>query len=322
MKIFVLGKRGSIVHLAEDCVAGFRAAGHDVRLGVTRDPRLSRAIDGMLQARVLGVPRGVLIRRAIAGFAPDLIVTISPFLMPFNIVERIAAMPGRPPLVGWVGDRFGGDARPLADLHDAIAYSDTGLLALHRSLGLRPTAAYLPYAANPRLDRGVPDPRQRRPDMVFVANPTALRRKLVGRITAPVRLYGEGWTPFPHVAHRIEARRVTVEELAEIYRSHRAALNVRNEINVLGGLNQRHFDPCLAATPVVSDAQADIEQCFEPGREILVYRDADELNAVYERLRRDPAHALAIGAAGRRRVMAEHTYARRLDALAALVPRG
>jgi spore maturation protein CgeB len=80
-------------------------------------------------------------------------------------------------------------------------------------------------------------------------------------------------------------------------------------------LNQRHFDPYLAATPVVSDDLPDLTRCFDPGTEVLVYRDAEELNELYARLRRDPGFAAAIGERGRRRVLAEHTYAHRLATL-------
>ena len=57
MKIFVLGKLGSVVHWAEDSIAGFRAAGHDVCFGVTRNPRLNRSIERLLVARWAGAPR-------------------------------------------------------------------------------------------------------------------------------------------------------------------------------------------------------------------------------------------------------------------------
>ena len=112
-----------------------------------------------------------------------------------------------------------------------------------------------------------------------------------------------------------QARHIGIDELGAIYRSATAALNVRNEHNVLNGLNQRHFDPYLAATPVVSDDLADLNRCFDPGTEVLVYHDPGELNDLYARLRRDPGFATAIGAQGRRRVLAEHTYAHRLAAL-------
>jgi spore maturation protein CgeB len=70
---------------------------------------------------------------------------------------------------------------------------------------------------------------------------------------------------------------------------------------------------------VVTDHQADLERCFEPGREVLAWLDLDQLNAMHARLIADPDYAADIGQAGRRRVLAEHTYSRRLEALAAMI---
>ena len=310
--MFVLGKLGSVTQWTEASVAGFRAAGHEVRLGVTRDPRVHRMIDRLL-------PRAARIVRAIAAFSPDLIVAITAFFTPPQILSRVAGLPNRPPLVGWVGDLFSATDRPVAQLFDAVAYTDSGLVALHRELGFSPPATFLPHAVNAAPDPNVAQRPGRQDSMVFVANPTAHRLALVSRVLTPMHLYGPGWHRLGATHHRIDARRVTGAEVAAIYRSHLAVLNIRNERNVVDGLNQRHFDPYLSATPVVTDAQADLELCFDPGREILVYRDAGELNKIYARLQREPERAAAIGEAGRRRIAAEHTYARRLAALAALV---
>jgi spore maturation protein CgeB len=70
---------------------------------------------------------------------------------------------------------------------------------------------------------------------------------------------------------------------------------------------------------VVAEDQPDLAACFEPGAEVVVWRDIAELNETYERLRRAPQSAAAIGARGRRRVLADHTYARRLEALGNLL---
>jgi spore maturation protein CgeB len=228
-------------------------------------------------------------------------------------------LPNRPPLVAWVGDRFTIADQAAADLFDAVAYTDSGLLTLHGDLGFTPAAMFLPHAVGALSDHGLPGREIRRNSVVFVANPTPHRLALVRRVSAPLQLYGPGWQQLHGTEHLIEARRVAPGELAAIYRSHLGVLNVRNELNVVDGLNQRHFDPYLAATPVVTDDQADLARCFESGREILVYRDADELNDIYARLRREPDLGAAIGEAGNRRVLAEHTYAHRLNALAALV---
>ncbi|HEY1415115.1 MAG TPA: glycosyltransferase, partial [Caulobacteraceae bacterium] len=67
--------------------------------------------------------------------------------------------------------------------------------------------------------------------------------------------------------------------------------------------------------PLVSDAQPDLELCFEPGREVFVWRDFDELNAIHERILAEPAAALAVGEAARQRVLAEHSFGHRLEAI-------
>jgi spore maturation protein CgeB len=319
MKIFILGKRGSVVHWAEDAMVAFQAAGHTVRFGITRDPRLTRTIERVLVAGWAGAPRAAWQMRAIRRFTPDLILAVGPYSMPEPILAPIAALTGRPPLLGWVGDTFSADAAPQAALLDAVAYTDSGLLAAHHALGWATPAVYLPHAASPRLDGVVADPAARHDQMVFVANPTPHRRDVVRAISRPLRLFGIGWTALPPASHAIQPRHIGIDELAAIYRTGLAALNIRNENNVLAGLNQRHFDPYLAATPVVSDDQADLARCFEPGTEALVYRDAAALNEIYARLQREPALAVRIGAAGRRRVLAEHMYEHRLAALLRLV---
>jgi spore maturation protein CgeB len=319
MKIVVLGKRGSVVNWAEDAIAGFQAAGHDVRFAVTRNPLLHRNLEKVLLARTLGVPRASGIVRAIRRFSPDLILAVGPFGMPQAILERVAQLPGRPPLLGWVGDMWSTAESGAAKYLDAIAYTDSGLLALHKDQGLPSRGIYLPHAANPRLGNGHSVPRDRLPSMVFVANPTQHRRALVDQIRTPMTLYGPGWMNGAMARHELHARFVDVTELKEIYRSHLAVLNIRHEINTLAGLNQRHFDPYMAATPVVADNQLDLARCFEPGREVLIYRDTDELNDIYDRLRRAPGDAAAIGERGRMRVLSEHTYVRRLEVLTKLV---
>jgi spore maturation protein CgeB len=312
MKVFVLGKLDSVTYWTEAGVAGFRSAGHEVRLGVTRNPRVHRTIERLLL-------RGARIAQAIAEFSPDLIVAIAAYLAPLPILQRVAAMPGRPPLLGWVGDLFSVADRPAAELFDAVAYTDSGLLALHGELGFPSRAVFLPHAVNAGLERAACGTQSRHGSMVFVANPTPHRLALVGAVRTPLTLYGPGWRRLQPTVHRVDARRVGQAELGAIYRSHLAVLNVRNERNVLDGLNQRHFEPYLAATPVVADDQPDLSRCFEPGQEILTYRNSDELNDIYARLQREPDRATAIGEAGRRRVLAQHTFGHRLTALEELV---
>jgi spore maturation protein CgeB len=316
VKVFVIGKIRSITHWTEDCIAGFQAAGHEVRLGVSRDPRLNVRLERILMSRWTGAVPVQRLCRNIRAFRPELILVIDPFGTPLPLLEPLAAMRARPPLVGWVGDQFPDTARTAADLFDAIAYTDTGLLALHRTLGFARPAFHVPHAANPRLDRGIAALGDRRQRMVFVASRTPHRSTLIAGIQAPIALYGSGWGAMANGPHEVYARRIGIDELASVYRDYLAVLNIRHEFNVVHGLNQRHFDPYLAGTPVVTDDQPDLSASFDLGSEVLVYRNADELNDIHARLLRDPDTALKVGEHGRRRVMAQHLYGHRLDELA------
>lgn len=60
----------------------------------------------------------------------------------------------------------------------------------------------------------------------------------------------------------------------------------------------------------------DVEHAFDIGREVLTFRDTAEAASLVRRSVRHPADARAIGQAGRRRVLAEHTWAARLAELA------
>jgi spore maturation protein CgeB len=278
-------------------------------VGVVRHAWLNADLESALVE-----PLASTMARAAARFAPDLILAVGGFHVPTPFLERLAALPGWPPLVGWVGDLFDGSARRAAELYDLVAYTDSALMARHGERGFSSRAMFLPHAATPGPS---PPPAKRADRMVFVANATPGRREIVESITAPISVFGPGWTVEATSGHNVHPGRVAHRRVAGLYASHLASLNIRNEFNVLNGLNQRNFDPYSSATPVVTDDQGDLVRCFEPGKEVLVYRNADELNGLYNRLLGDPAQAARIGEAGRRRVMAEHTFAHRLATLKA-----
>ena len=309
MKIFLLGRIGGITHWLEDAVAAFRGDGHEVRLGIVRRPWLNADVERALQA-----PLAAAIARRVERCSPDLILAIGGFHVPEAVMERLGALRCRPPLVGWVGDRFDHDAGPAAAIFDLVAYTDSRLLARHEGFGFASPAIWLPHAVNPHT---IVAAAPRTPRMVFVANPTPMRARIVNALASPIVLHGPGWKTPPGTGHHVHAGRVTHRRLARIYAGHLASLNVRNELNVLAGLNQRSFDPYLSATPVASDDQADLSRCFVPGEEVMVWRETGELNELYARMRDDPAWVATIGQRGRRRVLAQHTFARRLETVLA-----
>lgn len=306
MRLLLLGRRASVTHWLEEAAGAFRAGGHDVRLGVVRDPRLhpalQRALEGSIAERIAARARA---------FEPHVILAIGGFHVPRVLLDRLAAWPGRPPIAAWVGDNFDPDARAIAALYDLVVYTDMGLVRRHAELGFAGPALFAPHAVDPRL----PAPSAvRAARMVFVANATPGRRAVAAEIKRPVALYGPGWAGVK--GHEVHGGRLAAKALPEIYASHLASLNVRNEFNVLTGLNQRNFQPYLTATPLVTDDQDDLPLCFQPGAEAFVWRSADELNEIYGRLLAEPDEARRVGEAGRARVLADHTFDRRLELIA------
>jgi spore maturation protein CgeB len=98
----------------------------------------------------------------------------------------------------------------------------------------------------------------------------------------------------------------------------RAVLNISRESMARNGYSPatRVFEAAGAAACLITDHWEGIEMFLEPGREALVARDGAEVAELVRWLL--PEKARAIGAAARKRVLAEHTYdhrARQVDAV-------
>ncbi|MGH6993109.1 MAG: CgeB family protein [Caulobacteraceae bacterium] len=316
MRITLLGKRASITHWLEKAAEGFAAAGCEVRLAWFRNPTFHPAIDAAMAAERFGAPMAGRIAAGVRKWRPRLVLVIGGFQAPTSVLERLRSQKDRPPLVGWVGDVFGAEAAPVAALYDLVAYADSALLARHGELGFPGEAMWLPHAASAPIDPAPSGPRGE--EIVFIANPTPRRRAILKGLSQSISLYGPSWRPGTEgEAHLIFPRRIAPREVTAIYARCVAALNIRNEGNLLDGLNQRNFEPCLAGAAVLSDDQPDLARCFEPGREVLIWRDGGELDALCRKLRREPDLAERVGDAGRRRVLADHGYDKRLEAILA-----
>lgn len=137
-------------------------------------------------------------------------------------------------------------------------------------------------------------------------------------------LGGEGWgwkTDMPAnvtcLGHVSTARHNAVNASA------RLVLNIHRESMVQNGWSPatRMFEAAGAASCQVTDAWQGIEDFFAPGEEILVAASAEEVAQLVRSV--DDERARRIGQAGRRRALADHTYAQRarqMDAILRAAP--
>lgn len=321
MKILLLGKIGGITRWVEDVAEDLVLAGHTVKLVPTRNPKLSKSLERLLLSPVVGAPLAHLTVRAMRRFAPDLILAIGALDQhPRDLFLPLFHAAGRPPLAAWTGDNFDQATARIADLFDVVAYTDTGFLDLHRRFACRSAPHFLPLGASRARMVDAALASGRKPHLAFVAGPTPNRRAVLAATRHKVAIYGPGWQHATELTqHERHPHRVLASELARIHAEHLGVLNIRHGTHVINGLNQRHFAPYVQGAPVISDAQPDIPQCFDPGTEMLVFQDVEALNELQAELLRAPERARAVGLAGQRRVLAEHTYTHRVAALAELV---
>jgi spore maturation protein CgeB len=128
-------------------------------------------------------------------------------------------------------------------------------------------------------------------------------------------LGGNGWNPLevPDNVHVLG--HVYTSDHNRFNCSPLAVLSVNREDMARTGYSPatRVFEAAGAAACLISDRWTGLEQFFDPGTEVLVAGNGDEVSEILNSL--TPAHAQAIGRAGYRRALAEHTYAHRVERL-------
>jgi spore maturation protein CgeB len=121
---------------------------------------------------------------------------------------------------------------------------------------------------------------------------------------------------WPANVERIE--NVAPDDHPAFYCAQRLTLNVTRADMVEAGWSPsvRLFEAAACGTPIVSDWWQGLDAFFEPGREILVARDSDD---VERHLRLDGGTLRELGLRARRRVLAEHSAETRAAELEELV---
>lgn len=113
--------------------------------------------------------------------------------------------------------------------------------------------------------------------------------------------------PFPELRRWIARSRINLAITRETHAGTRASSTMRLfELAMMGA--------CIACNPCEG-----IERWFEPGREIVIVRSADEAVDVYRFLLAHDAERRRLGSAARRRALAEHTFRHRAAQLVRLL---
>jgi spore maturation protein CgeB len=101
----------------------------------------------------------------------------------------------------------------------------------------------------------------------------------------------------------------------DFYNAQRFTLNITRADMVRTGYapSVRLFEAAACATPIISDYWTGLETFFTPGKEILISQSPQDTLRYLHHL--STAERCALGECARRRVLAEHTAARRAETL-------
>ena len=119
-------------------------------------------------------------------------------------------------------------------------------------------------------------------------------------------LPAEGWRAHHELSY--------YEELPGFYPRSEINFNCTS-LQMKGAVNQRVFDVPAAGAFLLTDQRRQMEELFEPGVEVAVYAAPEDVPQAVQRWLDDPEGRDRLAQAGRKRVLAEHTYDHRLRAL-------
>jgi spore maturation protein CgeB len=263
--------------------------------------------DVVVKASGVGVYDDILLDGVIAASRPGAIRIFWDVDAPATLAD-IAANPDHPvkrglPSLDMVLTYGGGP--PVVE-----AYRGFGAASCRPIYNALDPATHFPVAADPRfaadlafLGNRLPD-REARVEAFFLAPAAVLpdRRFLIG---------GSGWHDKPMPENVGALGHVPTADHNAFNATPLAVLNIARDSMAANGYSPatRVFEAAGAAACLITDAWEGIEQFLTPDTEVLVARDGRDVADHVAALTRQ--RAAEIGEGARRRVLAEHTYAKR-----------
>lgn len=222
-------------------------------------------------------------------------------------------------------ERIGGDAQdpflPLVPQYDMILTYGGGdpVVRAYRGFGARECVPIY-NALDPDTHHPVPPDERLRADLSFLGNRLPDRERRVEEFFLTVAerlprrsflLAGSGWEDKSRSENVRYIGHLGTGDHNAFNCSPMAVLNVSRDGMARNGYSPatRVFEAAGAGACMITDLWEGIGEFFEPGREILVAANGEDVAQILDRL--TPALAAEVGRNARARVRAEHTYAHR-----------
>lgn len=265
-------------------------------------PRLDAAAEQILLAQV-------------EDFKPDLVLNQELFHVDTRLARRIKQI-GRPILIGQTGvaPSRGEDW----SVYDLLISQLAAIVDFFRARGARAEVVHLAF--DPRILDVLPPAPPRSIDVSFVGAVSADHQQRVAQLEAVARrydlkLFGSGLNALPASSplHRCYRGEVWGVEMYQALRSSRITLNSHIDMAGAEAGNARLFEATGVGTFLLTDFKDNLHTLFEPDREVVAWRSADECVAMIDRYLADEPARKAIAKAGQARTLSSHTFRQRAD---------
>jgi len=215
-------------------------------------------------------------------------------------------------------------AAALATRYDRVFAIGSELMGRLSARTGRP-AALLPLAADPSVYRPVRSRDIYRANVVFAGTATPRREALLaGLVEFGLALWGPGWRATA-LRDYCRGEMLRTDAYVKACNGATVAINIhhRDELGEAeASCNQRVFELAAMGVAQLVDARDDLPSYFEPDRDLVVYRTADELRERVRDLLGDPSVPELLGANARKAALASHTYMHRMRRLLDLLEAG
>lgn len=260
-------------------------------------------------------------------FAPDLVLAMAQAPLSRQALKRLRR--DKVPTAMWfVEDR---EVFPywkaFAPLYDLFAVIQKGDFARQLADLGQPNSFYLPLAADPGVHRPLElsavERRKYGSELSFVGAGYPNRRLAFRQLAGyDLRIWGNDWDGETALAPYLQrdGARIETEEVVRIFNATTINVNLHSSVRpgtLVGDgdfVNPRTFELAACGAFQLVDRRALLPELFAEG-ELALFSDMDELLRGVEFYRVHPEERAEVAAKGRARVLAEHTYAHRMQTL-------
>jgi spore maturation protein CgeB len=284
--------------------------------------RVGRAWEDRMNRRLVKVGRSL---------KPDLVLILKGETLQEDTLVALQS-PGRHIASWWLDDPilyFNSHPQVRSQMPhlDTLFIYDRGKMKELSEYGAR-RIIYLPCAVDTSVyhPKGIlpADLERYRCDVGFAATYYPERGRLLTAMSGlKVSLWGSGWSSSPEIKAfpngTLHGKKLSGSELAALYGIALICPNVHHSQSLLGGLNLRTFEiPSAGGFQLVDDVPG-LEEHFELGREIIVYKSPGHFRELADYYLAHPSERTALIKRGKARVMRDHTYLQRMNVVMGVV---